>query len=164
MNAEEYRGGGCLIVTRFIPCESSSESDRNVSRMSGEDIVGSDILHSKARSLVRRAFEKTIDEITEMNLHDLFELGKATASFDYLTGIYTVTNYITPRRVAKTAVKTLGTEAMYWLVNNNTRFRSGLCRHVNAYMRSHREFDGMKAKVGIHSFDDLVSLCEDDQD
>lgn len=164
MNAEEYRDDGCLIVTRFIPCESSSEFDCNVSRTSGEDIMGSDVFRSKVRSFVRRAFEKTIDEITEMDLHDLFELGKATVSFDYLTGIYTVANYITPRRVAKKAVKTIGTEAMYWLVNNKTRFRSGICKHVNAYMRSYREFDGMRAKVGIHSFDELVSLCEDDQD
>lgn len=163
MNAKEYRDE-CLIVTRFIPCELSSESDCDISRTSGEDRIGSDVLRSKVCSLVRRAFDKTIDEITEMDLHDLFELGKATVSFDYLTGIYTVTNYITPQRVAKKAVKTLGTEAMYWLVNNKTRFRSGICRHVNAYMKSHREFDGMKAKVGIHSFDELVSLCEEDQD
>ena len=163
MDAENCPDVSCLIVTRFIPGESSTSSKCEDLHNVSDTRCESDQIRNKISSLVRRAFYAAVDKALDADLRNLIELGKATVSFDCLTGIYTVTNIITPQRVANKAVKAIGTEAMYRLVNNKTWLRDGICRHVNAYLRSHKKFDGMIAKVGIHSFDELASLCEEDQ-
>ena len=112
------------------------------------------------RFVVRKAIVDSIKE-TLGDCHSIVEIGRLAISFDPSIGEYLVSCLITPQAFSMRLANVVVNEAGYRL-SKNPRFRKTICRHVNRYIRGKKVLKGYTAKVGIHSFDDLVESCDED--
>ena len=115
--------------------------------------------HNAILSVVRKAIVDSFQEIFD-DWYQLVDIGRLAVSFDPSVGEYLVSCLITPQSISMELLTTATNEVGYRL-SRMSRFRTVICKHVNEYARGKRVLKGYMAKVGIHSFDDLVESCED---
>lgn len=115
--------------------------------------------HNAIVSTVRNAIVDSIQEIFG-DWHSLVEIGRLAVSFDPNVGEYIVSCLIIPQAIPNRIVKAASYEAGYRL-SRNPYLRTTICKRVNAYVRGKKVIKGYMAKVGVHSFDDLVESCNE---
>ncbi|MFT0899342.1 hypothetical protein [Candidatus Methanoprimaticola sp. MG2] len=153
---------GCIIITRIFPCHASTETDCTVEFRSEKIENNNKNIRHRLAKLVHISINGAIDLVLNIAAKDLYNLSKAVISFDYTSGVYTILHYITPEKVAKSLVKTTGINIIYEIAQNKDRYQTIICKQVNAYLKSRKGLNNMKARVGIHTFDDLVQLCKEE--